>query len=247
MSGGVGPTGSDISLPKDPQNPNHPHKNPQIPTTTASQIKANLLSFSHLNALSAALILASTGLVPLQDLLFVLFSLLYLPIISHLAFPSKPHTTYPKPLNNTTKLFSLYIAIGAIVGLYAPIAYLLEGTYEGDKEGIKAATPHLFLLASQVVMEGVVFTEGFSPPTRAFVPVFYNSRRIFSIVDWIRREMGDGDRGDVSGRRVVVGRMLAVGNMVFWCYNLFGFLLPVYLPRVFKVYHSVHKEKKSDE
>lgn len=251
MSGGVGPTGSDITLPKehevahkehqDQDYPNHHLKNlqnPQNPTLIST-----LLSFPHLNSIAIIIILAFSGMVTLQDFSFFLFSFLYLPIISKLAFPSNPNiTNYPTIFDPKNKLLRLYVTIGAIVGLYAPIAYILEGTYEGDKEGIKAASPHLFLLASQVLMEGIVFSAGkFSPPVRAFVPVFYNSKRIFTIVDWLRSEMYK-DHG--SHRRVLVGRALAVANMAFWCYNLFGFLLPVYLPKVFKVYYSVHKEKK---
>ncbi|MFQ6620324.1 hypothetical protein Gotur_001207 [Gossypium turneri] len=29
--------------------------------------------------------------------------------------------------------------------------------------------------------------------------------------------------------------------MGFWCFNLFGFLLPVYLPKAFKMYYSKTK------
>lgn len=246
MSGGVGPTGSDITFPKEQhelvhkerQNTNYP-----IPTPQSKGIISSL-SFSHLNSLVIIIILASTGMVSLQDFAFVLFSILYIPFFSKLAFPSKPNTVYPTIFDPKKKLFRLYVTIGAIVGLYAPIAYILEGTYEGDKEGIKAASPHLFLLASQVFMEGIVFTGSFSPPVRAFVPVLYNSKRIFNIVDWLRSEIyKEETQHSGSDRRVVVGRVLAVANMAFWCYNLFGFLLPVYLPKVFKTYYSVHKEK----
>ncbi|KAG4121146.1 hypothetical protein ERO13_D11G188266v2 [Gossypium hirsutum] len=46
-----------------------------------------------------------------------------------------------------------------------------------------------------------------------------------------------------SGKRVYVGRVLALANMGFWCFNLFGFWLPVYLPKAFKMYYSETKVK----
>ncbi|MCD7461704.1 hypothetical protein HAX54_046838 [Datura stramonium] len=116
-----------------------------------------------------------------------------------------------------------------------------------DTEGIKAAAPHVFLLASQVFMEGVTFTDGFSLPVRVFVPVFYNSRRIFTIMEWLSSEISKVDQeygGDM--RRVYMGRALAAANMAFWCFNLFGFLLPVYLPKAFKMYYYSGTSKIKD-
>ncbi|XP_028773226.1 uncharacterized protein LOC114730337 [Neltuma alba] len=244
MSGGVGPIGSDITIPKEQevihkeqQDPNHSLKIPKI--------KSTFLSFPHLNSLAVIVILASSGMVSLEDFSFLIFSFIYLVFISRVAFPSKPNTIYPPVFDPKSKLLRLYVNIGAVIGLYGPIAYILQGTYEGDKEGIKAASPHLFLLASQIFMEGIAFTGKFSPPSRAFVPVFYNSRRIFTIVDWLRTEIYKIEaQQSGSGKRVMAGRVLAVANMAFWCYNLFGFLLPVYLPKVFKMYYSGNKEKE---
>lgn len=36
---------------------------------------------------------------------------------------------------------------------------------------------------------------------------------------------------------IFVGRVLAVANMAFWSFNLFGFLIPVYIPKAFKMYY----------
>ncbi|KAJ8554416.1 hypothetical protein K7X08_025094 [Anisodus acutangulus] len=147
-----------------------------------------------------------------------------------------PTTQHPRNYNNL--LFKWH-------GLFLPIAYIFQGIYEGDKEGIKAAAPHVFLLASQVFMEGVTFTDNFSLPIRVFVPVFYNSRRIFTIMEWLRNEILKVDQ-EYGGneRRVYIGRGLAVANMVFWCFNLFGFLLPVYLPKAFKIYYTCGRKLK---
>ncbi|RVX01867.1 hypothetical protein CK203_019504 [Vitis vinifera] len=67
----------------------------------------------------------------------------------------------------------------------------------------------------------------------------YPAKRIFTIVEWLRNEIGkvDEEYGGSAGR-VYIGRALAIANMVLWCFNLFGFLLPVYLPRAFKKYYA---------
>lgn len=247
MSGGVGPTGCDISLPKEEQEIEHKEqqdkslKNNLNESTTTPQRKTSFLSFRQLNCLAVVVVLSASGMVSPEDFGFVIFSVFYMYFISKVAFPS--HSSKEQPIfTQQNKILKLYVFIGAIIGLYAPIAYILHGIFEGDKEGIKAATPHVFLLASQVFMEGVAFSNGFSSPIRAFVPVLYNSRRIFTIVDWFRDEISKvGEEHSGSYKRIYAGRALAVANMAFWCFNLFGFLIPVYLPRVFKAYYSSQK------
>ena len=68
-----------------------------------------------------------------------------------------------------------------------------EGILEGDKEGIKASASHVFLLANQVFTEGVTFSDRFSIPVRVYIPVFYNTRRIFTLVDWLKSEFSKVD------------------------------------------------------
>lgn len=125
---------------------------------------------------------------------------------------------------------------------------------EDDKNGVSAAAPHVFLLASQVFMEGVAATCGFSAPARILVPIVYNARRVLTLVEWIMSEfsrgspvygigMGTGNEtGTVSSRRLYVGKVLAAVNLGVWSFNLFGVLIPVYLPRAFKRYYGPTKE-----
>ncbi|CAI9774133.1 unnamed protein product [Fraxinus pennsylvanica] len=120
---------------------------------------------------------------------------------------TSPHAD-PPVFGETNKILSIYVFFGAVIGLFVPIAYILEGFFEGDKEGINAAAPHVFLLSSQIFMEGLSFSE-------------YGG----------------------SSRRLYIGRALAIANMAFWCFNLFGFLLPVFLPKAFKRYYSYKKIK----
>lgn len=242
MSGGVGPTCGDISLPKEEEQHRQAttdHDRPLQPNNTSR----SFLTFRQLNALAVIVIFSASGMVSIEDLAFVLFSFLYIYFLSTFAFPSLiPSSPDPPVFRSNTRFLNLYVSIGALIGLLLPILYIFHGFLEGDKQGIKAAAPHVFLLASQVFMEGVTFSRRFSIPVRVFVPVFYNTKRVFTIVEWLRSEVEKEEPGG-SERRVYVGRALAVANLVFWCFNLFGFLLPVYLPKAFKIYYGGHKVK----
>lgn len=239
MSGGVGPS-SDILKDEDfLRNTKNSQEKPQ------EEKNRGFLTFRQLNVLAIIIIFFSSGMVSLEDFSFVLFSLIYIYFLSKVSFPLlSPQTESSPVFGEKNRALDLYVSIGALVGLFLPIAYIFEGIYEGDKEGIKAATPHVFLLASQVFMEGVTFNGKFSLPIRVFVPVFYNSRRIVTIMEWLRSEISKVDE-EYGGnlRRVYMGRGLAAANMVFWCFNLFCFLLPVYLSKAFKMYYCGHKQK----
>lgn len=233
MSGGVGPTATEIALPEDDP--------PAAAGLPSRRQHRRFLSFPQLNALAVVVVFASSGMVAVEDLAFAFFSLAYIYFLASYAFPSSasPSSSDAAPSFRSSRLFSVYITAGAIVGLVLPIAYIVHGVVDGDKEGIKAAAPHVFLLASQIFMEGVTFSGGFSLPMRAFVPVFYNGRRMFTIVDWLRAEIGKEEREEHgSPARVYAGRALAVVNMLFWGFNLLAFLLPVYFPWAFQTYYQ---------
>ncbi|RAL53747.1 hypothetical protein DM860_015475 [Cuscuta australis] len=213
--------------------------------------RGGLFTFRQLNALAVMIVLSASGMVSMEEFAFVLFSLIYMHFISKVAFPplSTAADLPPDPLfHQTNRTLSFFLFAGAVLGLFLPIAYIFEGILEGDKEGIKVTAPHVFLLASQVFVEGVASsTNRFSLPVRVFVPVFYNSRRIFSIVEWVRSEMISNSNSAVGvgeedrGRRLYIGRALALANMAFWSFYLFCFLLPVYLPKALRVYYSNRK------
>ncbi|KAJ0967153.1 hypothetical protein J5N97_024070 [Dioscorea zingiberensis] len=237
MSGGVGTIPSEDA--------EHVHKtkaddslNKSLPPT----LRRRFLSFRQLNSLAAIIVLSASGMVPVSDVAFAVASLLYVHFLSISAFPpsSHDHTVF----SDDNLLLSAYVSAGALIGLFLPIAYIFEGVVEGDKHGTQGAAPHLFLLSCQVFMEGVTFSKRFSLPMRAFVPVFFNARRLFTIADWVRREVAkEEEEHHGSGLRLLVGRALALANMAFWTFNLFGFLLPVYLPRALKRYYAGEKLK----
>ncbi|PKA62749.1 hypothetical protein AXF42_Ash018957 [Apostasia shenzhenica] len=236
MSGGIGPVAKDISLP-----PGGEDEGVVLPGHTT---RLRFLSFRQLNSLAVSLVLGASGMVAISDLAFAILSLPYVLFLSRVAFPSfRRSATEPPVFGFRNRLLAAYVAVAALLGLLLPIAYILEGVLEGDKEGVKAAAPHVFLLASQVFMEGVTHSPRFSLPVRAFVPVLYNSRRMFTIADWLRDELGkEAAAAGGSTVRLLAGRGLATANLIFWAFNLFAFLLPVYLPRALSR-HYRYKEK----
>lgn len=237
MSGGVGPTagGDDIRLPKEEEETEYHHHG--AAAATAHSPRGRFFSFRQLNALAVVIVLSASGMVAAADIAFVLFSFVYLHLLSSTAFPPSSPVPDPPVFGFRNRLLASYVAAAALVGLVLPIAYILDGVLAGDKEGIKAAAPHVFLLAAQVFFEHVTFSGRFSLPMRAFVPIFYNTKRLFTLADWVRHEIGkvEGDHG--SPRRLFAGRALAFANLGLWAFNLFGFLLPVYLPRALKRYY----------
>ncbi|KAL4191482.1 hypothetical protein AMTRI_Chr07g30150 [Amborella trichopoda] len=223
MSGGVS-----SEAPKD-----IPQENPIPP----NKPRFFLLTLRHYTCLTIAIFLSSIEAVSFQDMAFAIFSISYTIILSKVAFPLINSTPTRRVIKKDSKWLTSYAKVSAIIGLLLPIGYIFEGILEGDKEGIKFAAPHLFLTCCQVFLEGIFFSSQFSLPIGAFVPVFYNTRRIFTLVDWVRDEFGK-EGNMCSLWRLHVGRGIAVANLGFWCFNLFGFLLPVFLPLVFKQYHG---------
>lgn len=205
-----------------------------------------LLSFHNVNAVVLTIILAFSGMIGVQDLAFVPLSFLYMLFIAKFAFPTLSKTSVDPPIfADHGKILNIYVSIGAIIGLVLPVGYMLHGVLVGDKEGIKAAAPHVFLLASQVFMESVTFSGGFSLPVRVFVPVVYNATRMYAILEWVKSEVMKVNEGEYgSEKRLLFGKVLAMVNMLFWGFNLFGFLLPIYLPKAFKKYYNSSDESK---
>lgn len=128
-------------------------------------------------------VFSASGLVPLADILFPLAITLYCVIISMIVFPRYKNAELSVFTGN--RLFQLYVAIGTVIGLFLPLAYVLGGFARNDQQSVRAATPHLFLLSCQVLSENLVSGfEVFSSPVRAFIPILYNTRRLFALMDW---------------------------------------------------------------
>ncbi|XP_010493522.1 PREDICTED: uncharacterized protein LOC104770762 [Camelina sativa] len=187
--------------------------------------------------LALMIFLAAKGFVGIQDIAFVILCTIYLFVVmARFAYPRK-QTEQKKRLAPKSKLFRAYFLGTAIIGLLFPICYVGDGIYRGDVHGVGAVAPHLFLLSGQVFIEPIGFSDKYSTPVASLVPVFYNIYRLYPLLDWVKAEFSDTQRPGGSVR-VYAGRAIASVNTVMWFYNLFGFLLPVLLPRSFEIYFS---------
>ncbi|CAJ1937763.1 unnamed protein product [Sphenostylis stenocarpa] len=198
-----------------------------------------------LQLVAFVLVFSASGLVPLLDLAYSGLISIYLILLARFAFPS--HGCGPGPIFDGSGLFRVYVVVGTVVGLFLPLAYVLGGFGRGDKHAVRATSPHLFLLSFQILTENVISSFSlFSPPVRAMVPLMYTVRRIFVDIDWIH---------DVWLNQTLLtnahlkdkawfwfGRVLAVANLVYFSMNLFGFLIPRFLPRAFMKYFQERGE-----
>ncbi|XP_047319008.1 uncharacterized protein LOC124922320 [Impatiens glandulifera] len=197
------------------------------------------------------MVFSITGLVPILDMIFPAMASFYLLILSRYAFPSRNSSAAAsrQEIFDGSTLFKLYVVVGTTVGLFLPLAYVLGGFARGDDYAVRSATPHLFLLAFQILTENIVSGLSlFSQPVRAMVPLLYTVRRIFVILDWLhdvwisKTLPANAQQRDVSW--FWFGRSLAVANMVYFSVNLLCFLIPLFLPRAFESYF---KERDDDD
>lgn len=137
------------------------------------------------------------------------------------------------------------------------MAYILGGFSRGDTESVLASSPHLFLLSCQILTENVIHGfRGVSLPVRALTPILYNAVRLTSLYRWVTRVLtrdAPPISSEVLGRPLIIwsllvnrdvnlwssfGKALAVVNWLFWHFNLFGFLVCVFLPRAMAAYYQ---------
>ncbi|WVZ85306.1 hypothetical protein U9M48_032251 [Paspalum notatum var. saurae] len=226
------------------------HGSEREPTAMLGGVMGSLRVIE-LQLVAFILVFSASGLVPLTDLAFPVATTLYLLAVSRLAFPplhlhSPP--THHQEIFRGSRLFQAYVVVGTTVGLFLPLAHVLGGFARGDDAAVRAATPHLFLLSCQILTENVVASLGaaFSPPVRALVPLLYTVRRVFVILDWAYAVWAAGDGGALAPPAAAAwlwfGRGLAAANLVYFSANLFGFLIPRFLPRAFEKYFRMRDE-----
>ncbi|XP_042504649.1 uncharacterized protein LOC122081543 [Macadamia integrifolia] len=207
------------------------------------------------------MVFSASGLVPLFDLLFPAFISAYLLALSRFVFVAhgqgRRTTVGESPeIIKGSRLFRLYVMSGTTIGLFLPLAYVLGGFARGDDHAVRSATPHLFLLSFQILTENIISGLSlFSPPVRALVPLLYTTRRILVIVDWIddvwfnKRLPANAQFQDVAW--FWFGKVLAVANFVYFSINLFGFLIPRFLPKAFEIYFrerdEIHSKMAEDK
>ncbi|KAJ9176150.1 hypothetical protein P3X46_011493 [Hevea brasiliensis] len=194
------------------------------------------------------MVFSASGLVPLLDLVFPAFASAYFLVLARLAFPSNGRVSSgSQDIFQGSKFFRLYVIVGTAVGLFLPLAYVLGGFARGDDHAVRSATPHLFLLSFQILTENIISGLSlFSLPVRALVPLLYTVRRIFVIVDWIQDVWLNKTLPSNAQVKDIgwywFGRILAAMNLLYFSINLFGFLIPQFLPRAFEKYFQERNE-----
>ncbi|KAK8924039.1 hypothetical protein KSP39_PZI019462 [Platanthera zijinensis] len=196
------------------------------------------------------IVFSVSGLVPVVDLLFPAFATIYALILSRIVFPSPKHPGRLREVFHASFLFRAYVMLGTVLGLFLPLAYVLGGFARGDDQAVRSATPHLFLLSCQILSENVISGLSiFSPPVRAIISLLYTARRIFVIVDWNYDVWMNKAVSDVAPIKDVAwfwfGRGLSMANLVYFSVNLFGFLIPRFLPRSFERYFKEREETRA--
>jgi hypothetical protein len=207
-------------------------------------------SLVQIHVMTLLVVLSSSGLVPLEDLAFAAFTTVYMIFMNSTIFRPVTKGAPPNVMagNKTVQVYSM---VTVSVGLLLPSGYVLGGFVHGDQKALKAAAPHLFLLGCQILSENVAFrNDHVSLPIRALVPIFYNVRRLFTIMEWWKMDATKGEESlGMHGSQAQTlfsadqwlkfGKYLALANMVVWTINLFFFLIPVFLPKTFKKHYEM--------
>ncbi|MCO5589023.1 hypothetical protein L7F22_042987 [Adiantum nelumboides] len=188
-------------------------------------------------------VFSASGLVPVADLLFPVFITPYLYILSKIVFPTVEKEGVGMEVFHGSRMFQLYLVLGTVLGLFLPLAYVLGGFARGDQHSVRASTPHLFLLSVQILSENLVSNLAvWSPPVRAFLVAIYNTRRIFSLADWVYDALYNAPPPEFPSFRDIAwmwfGRGLASANLVYFIINMFFFIIPRFIPRAFERYQQ---------
>ncbi|KAL9313876.1 hypothetical protein ACSQ67_019328 [Phaseolus vulgaris] len=203
------------------------------------------LRMIELQLVAFILVFSASVLVPVLDLAFPVLASSYILALSRFAFPSNSSSSGPSgsgtEIFKGSRMFRMYVVLGTTTGLFLPLAYVLGGFARGDEHAVRSATPHLFLLAFQILTENIISGLSlFSPPVRAMVPVIYTVRRIFVDIDWINDVWLNKTLPINANFQDLAwdwfGKFLAVANLAYFSINLFTFLIPCFLPRAFERY-----------
>ncbi|KAG2706547.1 hypothetical protein I3843_05G097200 [Carya illinoinensis] len=216
------------------------------------------LRLVELQVIAFILVFSVSGLVPLLDLVFPAFTSAYVLVLSRCVFPSRGSSvgSRSQEIFQRSKFFRSYVVLGTTIGLFLPLAYVLGGFARADDHAVRSATPHLFLLSCQILTENVISGLSlFSPPVRVLVPLLYTVRRIFVIIDWLNDVWTNQTLPPSSQLKYIAwfwfGRSLPVANLVYFSINLFGFLIPKFLPRSFEKYfrdrNEIHAKTEEDK
>ncbi|KAD7116428.1 hypothetical protein E3N88_03696 [Mikania micrantha] len=208
---------------------------------TQRQLVMGSLRVIELQLVAFIMVFSASGLVPVFDLAFPVFTSGYLLLLSRLVF---------RPIGSSSRSsgqkngWGGYVILGTIIGLFLALAYVLGRFARGDEHSVESEIPPLFLLSCQILTENIISgVGGFSPPVRALVPMLYTVRRIFVIFDWVQGVWIINNSSHLSSAAEIkdvawvwFGRGLAVANLSYFSINLFCFLIPGFLSEAFNQY-----------
>ncbi|CAI5958198.1 unnamed protein product [Closterium sp. NIES-64] len=129
------------------------------------------LSFVQVQMMAFIVVFTSSGLVPLEEIFFVVFLTIYSSILATWAFPPVSRSAPPKVFSGS-RLFKVHVTAGAVIGMFLPLSYVLGGFAKNDHMAVECVTPHLFLLSCQVLTENIIVDLTYvSLPVRALIPI----------------------------------------------------------------------------
>ncbi|GJP52260.1 hypothetical protein CLOM_g11393 [Closterium sp. NIES-68] len=179
---------------------------------------------------------------------FALFASFYAYAISFV-FPCPPHK--PLMLGEINSRMKRYIQLAGVVGVLWPAAIIASGFFLRHAVpeytwGLSLVLPDALLLVIQIISEKISMKTKQSLPVKALIPPLYNGRRMFSLYKWLVHSafvflplVGSSTamEGSQSSTRLLwLGMLFAAAavNYLLWAYNVFCFLLPTVVPRIFE-------------
>ncbi|KAL2631651.1 hypothetical protein R1flu_016337 [Riccia fluitans] len=210
------------------------------PNTRSSR---SVLICKHMVLVSCTLIFLAAGWVPREDILFAIFTSIYIEFMNRKIFPAVSSSLFPGMFRG--RIFKVYLQSAFVLGMILPLVYVIGAFVQGDLTAVKEAVPSLFLILVQTHSEFYTYLRPkYSLMIRALVPIMYNTRRIFTIWRWtlflFSSEAVDSAFSSEGWNRF--GQVVAVIQVILWNYNLFAFLLPIFLPGMIRQYHEVEQK-----
>lgn len=137
MSGGIGPC-SDIHLPKEESaavTDQKPAVSKEAEKAQPQPRRRGFFTLRQLNMLAVMIVLSASGMVSMEDLGFVVLSVIYMYFISMVAFPQTTPPWTGSVFGQSNRSLRLYMFTAAVVGLFLPIAYIFEGKLVSNWQG----------------------------------------------------------------------------------------------------------------
>jgi len=129
-----------------------------------------------------------------------------------------------------SKIYELWIKIGFILSICAPLIVIVKNFFLTttsavlNKTGTRACARPLFLLCCQASVECITRRVMAPLPLRILVPLIFNSARLIPLWLWTMKAT------------TITGKILAISNITYWVFNLFGFLIPTASMRYLRAY-----------